>query len=355
MQETNDSQHCPGEAEYTPWLYPFDISVSVHQSKETIQLVEPGSVCSHTGKVDTIGLVVSHLDERLAAVPGLGYCHLPGWDEVYHPLVNCGTVRFPVRCPECGYAGLRKNRCYSKACPVCYPNWAYKMARRASKRYWWIFEREPRKWSGNPRNNWHADLTIPLERMHLPWPENLKWACRMMKKLGCRGGVYAGHPWRFRDSNGDPVSWKHSSMNRYAEAPVIESVGILGGHIHVIGWGWLLPSPEAFRRFGVVYTKLSTIENAAEFESCLAYVLTHVGVYAYSQAYRWFGQASYNRVQIESIERETIVAPCPKCGSGLEYLESETQDWLPYEILITRYHYRFRGSQSLISNPPESI
>lgn len=307
------------------------------------------AVCSHTGKVDR---GAEHIDYLLAAVPGLENCRLPGADEITHPLSNCGTGRFKVRCPnpKCGHMHIKMNWCYSRECPTCYPKWAWKDGVRASKRLSFIFQHEPKRWSGNPRNMWHADLTIPPERMELPYPENLKWAMDMMKKLGCRGGCYVGHPWRFRDKNNEPVAWKHSSMNRYAESPIIESYGILAEHIHVAGWGWLIPSDEAYERFGVVYTKLEVLPDEKAMARCLAYMLSHAGVYSGSQTLRWFGRASYNRVQVASVTKEEIQAPCPICGTGMEKEDPETGDWEPYYILITKRHYKFKSTQMMFLN-----
>lgn len=282
----------------------------------------------------------------MAPVPEVD-CSLPGWNDITKPYPNCGQVKFAKRCddPSCynhEHHILVKKWCESKDCPVCYPVWASRRAKKASKRLWWIFEREPLRWSKSRRNVAHVQLSPPAELRHMDYRKLLRLGLKMMKQIGAVGGVYIGHPWRFRDYSGNEVQWKHSSLNRYADAPVVESVAVYEPHLHFVVWGWLRPSPEVERSTGWVYTKLSTTPTLEETKAVIAYALTHTGVYGNAHALRWFGRASYNRVQIAFEERAEVRDCCPVCGSGMEYFDAETGTWLPYYIVITRRHYKFR-------------
>lgn len=293
------------------------------------------AVSCYTTKVDF---------KKIAKVPGVDCCELPGSDDLVRPYPNCGEVRFKTRCsnPECpnhtDYQTV-KNWCHSKECPVCYRAWARRQAKKATERVWWAFTHEPAWWSRNPKNIRHVVLNVPPDLWHKPYPEVLTWGLRKLKQIGARGGCYIGHPWRFRDLEGGYIQWKHSDLNKHAEAPVIESVAVYAPHLHFIVWGWLIPSDEAHERYGFTYKTLGARPNEESIFGTIYYQLTHAGIYPHSHTLRWFGSAGYNRIQVTEW-RELQPVSCILCDAPLEY-EYEGM-WQPYSVLVTRRHFKFK-------------
>ena len=318
-----------------------------------VLLTETTVVTCHTGKVTIANdedLVLKRL--KIAKVPGSPEALLPGYGEAYD---TCGTVRHRVNCvpsEEGGHLKFHLNHCDRKDCPICYTKWVHRRARKASERIWWIYNQQPKRVSGNPRNLRHVTITAPSHMWGLPFRELQQWGLKQMKKiLRSGGGLYVGHPWRFQDVNGNPVPWKHSDLNQQAESPIIDSYAVYGPHLHFIIWGWLIDVDECFERFKFRYKYLSATPSELEVYYCVRYLLTHTAVLDRSHVVRYFGQASYNRVEVVQEWKELIRATCPDCGKDM-YYETETGEWDAWDILITRRMYRFKVDQKKLVRVP---
>ena len=293
------------------------------------------AVVYHTGKVDSINKL------KIAPIPKEITASLPGYGERYQ---TCGTVRFKVKCDN-GHEALRVNSCDRKECPVCSPKWANRRARKAAKRFWWIFTSQDNHVSENPQNARHVSLGVPPGMWDQPYHEVVKWAARILRdSLRSGGGLYVGHGWRFKDSHGDPVQWKHSDLNPRADNPIVDSWAVYSPHVHFIIFGWLIDVDEFAAKYGCRYTYHSATPSELEVYFTIRYMLTHTTLIEKRHSLIWFGRCSYNRVVLDREYKETVRAICPECGGKMFY-ETPAGEWLPWHIEITRRHYKFRVQQ----------
>lgn len=307
--------------------------------------METQAVSCHTGKV---GLAEIARLSDFFDLQGETRSEFPGWDTDLHPYPHCGTVRYAIRCSEGGeahHSETRKNHCDSKDCPVCYPTWARRQGKRAAERVFAGFCDDIPRWSGNPSNLYHVTFSAPESWYHLPYREQVRRLVKVAKSAGLRGYGYVHHPARFMDLNtGDEVPWKHCSMNRYAQEPIVDSVPVPGTHIHAVGWGWLRPADEVFDETGVVYKKIRAGQVLSEKEVAyiFTYALTHTAVLENSHAVRYGGVISYNKYQVDYVEVTHELKLCPVCDAYLERYHEATDTWVPYSIQVTRRHFKYK-------------
>lgn len=293
------------------------------------------AVVYHTTKV------VSEKQLKIANVPDSPGAMLPGYGLAYD---TCGTVRFKVKC-ENGHEALRVNSCNRKECPVCSSKWANRQARKAAKRFWWIFENQGGHVSHTAKNARHISLGIPPRMWDRPYVEVVKWAAGIIRdSLRSGGGFYVGHSWRFKDFRGNPVPWKHSDLNPKAEHPIRDSFAVYSPHVHFVIFGWLIPVDEFESKYGCRYTYHSATPSELEVYYCVRYLLTHTTLISNHHSLVWFGACSYNSVVLDWEKRETVRALCPECHAPMFY-ETEAGDWEPWYIEVTRRHYRFKSKQ----------
>jgi hypothetical protein len=296
------------------------------------------AVVYHTTKVD----FSKHL--KIGPVPGEPTAILPGYGEAYP---YCGTVRFKVKC-ENGHEGLRVNSCNRKECPTCSPKWASRQARKAAKRFWWIFENQDNHVSRSAKNARHVSVGIPPSMWDQPYHEVVKWAANSLRdSLRSGGGLYVGHAWRFKDSKDDPVQWKHSDLNPHAEYPITDSWAVYSPHVHFVIFGWLIPVDEFEAKYHCRYTYHDSTPSELEVYFCIRYLLTHTALLEHHHSLVWFGKCSYNRVVLASEFKETVRAMCLECGAPMLY-ETPEGDWEPWYIEVTRRHYKFKVIQKLL-------
>jgi hypothetical protein len=301
----------------------------------------PEAVVYHTGKVDSS----KHL--KIGPVPGEPTAILPGYGIEY---ASCGTVRFRVKC-ENGHEGLRVNSCDRKECPVCSSRWANRQARKAAKRFWWIFENQGNHVSQNAKNARHVSVGIPPSMWDRPYFEVVKWAARAIRdSLRSGGGLYVGHAWRFKDSKGEPVQWKHTDLNPLAVYPVVDSWAVYSPHVHFVIFGWLIPVDEFEAKYACRYTYHDSTPSELEVYFCIRYLLTHTTLIENHHSLIWFGKCSYNRVVLDREFKETVRALCPICHAPMFY-ETPEGDWEPWHIEITRRHYKFKVVQKRFGKP----
>jgi hypothetical protein len=297
----------------------------------------PEAVVYHTTKVD----LAKHL--KIAKIPDNPGATLPAYGEAYD---SCGTVRFRVKCENDHY-GLRVNSCNRKECPVCSNKWANRQARKAAKRFWWIFENSPA--GSRPENARHISLDVGHGVFEgLPYVEAVKAGAKAIRdSLRSGGGLYVPHGWRFKDSSGDPVQWKHSDLNPSADYPIIDSYAVYSPHVHFVIFGWLIPVEEFEAKYGCRYTYHSATPSELEVYFSVRYMLTHTTLIENRHSLVWFSGCSYNRVVLDREYKETVRALCPECNAPM-FRETPEGDWEAWHIEVTRRHYKFKVDQEYL-------
>lgn len=285
----------------------------------------------HTGKV-------IRDETRVAPVPG-GEYHLPGSGEPYD---SCGSVKFLIHCPQCGNTTPALNYCDRKECPSCYTHWATRRAKVATEK----LESGFRQMSGRYRPR-HVIVSLPASTWDLPYNDVLTIAREILCKSarGSYGGTYVGHPWRFEDSQGEPLDWKHCDLNIEALAPMYEGYAVYRPHVHFIMFGWMAPSEEVYQETGVVIHTIDVLPTEGDVFGCIRYQLTHCGVDQEHHAIRWFGNMSYNNFMKVSESAETVYPRCHLCDGELWAYSIEGDLLQRHCLEITRYHYRFKPRQ----------
>jgi len=290
--------------------------------------------CTKMSKVAIIALVSCYTTEVISSQ---GYS-LPSTVESYP---TCGSVRFKVKCEDCKTTGLRLHYCNRALCRVCGVVWARKAANRIRDKIWSAhLQKHPRL---VPR---HIVLSVPTTLYHLPYNGLLERGLALIKSLGGLGGCYIGHPWRFVDSNGQSVEWRHCSLNPNALDPIIESFARYSPHLHFIMWGYLQSSDEVFKQTGWVYRMIDPLPTCEDVFSCAYYQLTHCGIHSRHYATRWWGITAYNNFVCTFKEQVLEQQFCSECGGRLWVLDPDTGE--PYKLHsleITRRHFKFKQFQ----------
>ena len=255
---------------------------------------------------------------------------------------SCGVVRFKTECENQDWYSLQRNHCDRAECPVCYGTWATRRARVAAEKLEAGFNQM--RGSHRPR---HIVVSPPSSTWHKPYNELLQMSLRLIKEntVGRCGGVYVGHPWRFVDSRGASLRWKHCSLNREAVEPISEGFAVYSPHVHFQMFGWIAPSEEIYRRTGWTVKMIAQLPNEVDVFSCVRYQLTHCGISKSHHAIRWFGNMSYNNFVKVSESKETIYPRCPLCDGELWMFTLEGKPLGRYSLEVTKYHYRFKPKQ----------
>jgi len=284
---------------------------------------------------------------KIFPVSGGEYC-LPSYGTSY---ANCGSVRFQVKCDSCDDSFYIKENCGRKECPVCYRSWVVRRARAATAR----LEAGYKAMGGRYRPR-HIVMSFPKRYYStVTYAELLKESTRLINKYtkgGVHGGVVIGHPWRFRDSQGNGVSWKHSDLNKDAEYPIEDSYAVYSPHVHMIMYGWFINSDEIERETGVVVHVIDQLPNDTDVFGAVYYQLTHCGIGERTHALRWFGNMSYNSFLKVREWQEKIFPVCEVCGGQLWTWSVGGEKLEPYSIEATRYHFKFKERQRTLEPVP---
>lgn len=298
--------------------------------------ITSGSVLypAHTGKVP-------ESDLRISPVPG-GEYHLPGYGEPYD---SCGAVKFKIVCADCGSTTLALHHCDRKECPTCYTTWSNRRARVATQK----LESGFKQMGGRYRPR-HVVVSLPASTWGMSYNDVLKLALGLIHRYtrGSYGGTSIGHPWRFEDSQGEALQWKHCDLNREAIAPIFEGYAVYRPHVHFIMFGWIAPSEEIYRDTGVVIHTIAMLPTEQDVFSCIRYQLTHCGVDQTHHAIRWFGNMSYNNFVKVSESTETIYPRCEVCDGELWAYSLDGKLLGRHSLEVTRYHYLFKPKQKTL-------
>lgn len=279
---------------------------------------------AHTGKVPSAEGVIYQLP-----------AHAQEYD-------SCGVVKFKYVCQDCGSTHLAKHHCDRAECPVCYGNWATRRARVAAEKLEAGFKQMYPRF--RPR---HIVVSFPSSTWYKPYNELLRMALELIHRFarGSYGGTYIGHPWRFVDSAGRTLQWKHCSLNREAVEPISEGFAVYSPHVHFIMFGWMVPSDEIYQQTGITIKTIAQLPTEKDVFGCVRYQLTHCGISKQHHSIRWFGNMSYNNFVKVSESKETIYPRCQLCDGELWMFTLEGEPLGRYSLEVTRYHYRFKPKQ----------
>lgn len=222
----------------------------------------------------------------------------------------CGEVRKTVSCPN-GHAigkldhdGNRElfkfitNSCNRPHCPVCYEQWAARLARRVSDRLIQSMHLYRPYGRGNikhyvfsPPQDYARELLSTLEGY-----KKLKAELRtLLKAQGYHGGVIIFH--------------SHRTKNRVRFAP----------HFHIVGLGRIeANSKDFYAQTGWIYKNKG---NRKSVYHTVQYLLSHCGVLTDEsitiQHTSWFGELSYNKV-VKDADRMVKLAAKLEKAKGIE-------------------------------------
>jgi len=174
--------------------------------------------------------------------------------------------------------------CYRAVCEVCYKKW---MARDSNKSTRRIEKYE--KLSGSKAK--HIIVSVPSWLYHKPKKELAKESYKILKDIGCIGGMIIFHPFRY---NKESRQWYYSP------------------HFHVIGFGWIEKTTENYNKNGWI------VKNKGVRDSTFAtiyYQLSHAGIKKNNHTLVWFGDLSYSKLKVEKEDVEANI--CPYCHAKL--------------------------------------
>jgi len=172
--------------------------------------------------------------------------------------------------------------CYRADCEICFKKW---MARDSNKSTRRIEKYE--KLSGTKAK--HIIVSVPSWLYHKSKKELAKESYKILKDIGCIGGMIIFHPFRKKDR-----TWFYSP------------------HFHVIGFGWIERTTESYNKNGWV------VKNKGFRDSTFAtvyYQLSHAGIKKNNHTLVWFGDLSYSKLKVEKEEIERNI--CPYCHAKL--------------------------------------
>ena len=254
-------------------------------------------------------------------------------------------VKFKTICDTCGDEKLAKHHCDNKLCPTCAWTWARKRANKAADK----IESAYRQMGGRHRPR-PVVVSLPASVYDLPFNEAQQLAKGLLNRFsrGTSGGVYVGHPWRFRDSQGERLQPKHCDLVIGAVEPIYEGLAVYSPHVHAVMFGWIVPTDEIERETGVVFEVGEPLATRDDVFGYIFYSLTHCGVHETYRAPRWFGALSYTNFVKVSESTETVYPVCQICGGELWDYSLEGDLLQRHCLEITRYHYRFKPRQKTL-------
>ncbi len=186
---------------------------------------------------------------------------------------KCGTTRFKYKCSR-GHVANATEICHRATCPVCSKHWQTRLTRRATKRLI----------DGIDMIRHYPKHYVFSKRFGSTSFEDMKKDLySFLKRLDIQGALVVFHPFRFRDSQGEPVSYK-----QWKEAPDVFH-RIYSPHFHTLLFG-MLPEDysKTFDRTGWVTVPLGK-RARDQIGGTVDYLLSHSGTQTGYQALTWTG------------------------------------------------------------------
>lgn len=254
--------------------------------------------------------------KKLEWVGNNTHFRLPGQGESKD---DCGNIRCWVGCSNLGQPTITgkkhssyplKDHCDSPDCPVCYPIWTHKRAKKAAEKV---------KGSFNAYKNLGVRLGRSCVIILSPpddyvvgntpegYAKHRALVYQYYKDIGMLGGYCVFHPARqndFRESNFNPLMMPQAWYTSF--------------HNHAVGFmpEILMKSDEFNRKTGWVYKTIWLPTYDDVFRE-IKYLLTHCGISEGIQVGNWFGLLGNNKVSVvQEIVKEEVVK-CSSCGSSL--------------------------------------
>jgi len=217
--------------------------------------------------------------------------------------VNCGSF-FTVGCLNVeehkgmnldgvnmeGKAYLERHRvsCHRPLCPICWGDWANREKDKATVRLHSFILK------GRSLKPIHLTVSIPHSDYALSLQKMREKTYRALKRVHCLGGMVIYHPTR----------WDKFRRLWY-----------FSPHFHVIGYGWIVDVRQNYVYSDYVVKNIGIRKTV---EGTIYYQLSHCGIAEKKHTVTWFGVLSYNKLHVESVEKEKSV--CPLCHEELHQL-----------------------------------
>ena len=221
---------------------------------------------------------------------------------------RCGVKQGINVCGDCNeWHSDQVYHCDRPECPICWPYWAAKQAKRfvdrlvaAKVRFGLIYK---------------AAVVSPPKRLwHLSYGELRTEYNRIVQEAGAVGGGTIVHLARFRGYvDGDRIRWKNCSLNPKAVDVGQAAFPEYAPHFHCVLTGWLLRADKFWAKFGWTYKNLGDLETERDMFGYVWYCLSHVMVVPGRKVVSYFG---INRpgAQVVVGKQKTIeIVLCEKC------------------------------------------
>ncbi len=279
-----------------------------------------------------------------------------GWELVGHgePYVDCGSVKYrgclnaaahqnsldafhsfgvlngiEVLGKPVGYLESFYRCCNRKECPRCYESWAGLESFRAAYRFArYLFSKNAvDRCFGKPdekkrvlgiealfkfgaksvnhrvfsrRRLIHVAVSVSPSDYGMNYVHLRRKLYKVARFVGLTGGLTIFHPFRSRDD----------------QKNVYRSDWYFSPHFHIVGFGWIVKTVEAYEKFGWIAENLGVRETVL---GTIQYQLSHAGTNPLYHTITWFGDLSYNKFKCEPMP-ELPKRLCPLCGSELKPL-----------------------------------
>ena len=185
------------------------------------------------------------------------------------------------------YLERHKVSCHRPLCPICWEDWANREKDKASLRL--------RSFVLKGRNlkPIHLTVSIPHSDYALSLQKMREKTYDALKRVHCLGGMLIYHSRR-----------KCHTPYEY-----------FSPHFHVLGYGWIVEVRQNYVYSGYVVKNFRIRKTV---EGTIFYQLSHCGIAERKHTITWFGALSYNKLHVESVEKEKSV--CPLCHEELHQL-----------------------------------
>lgn len=271
------------------------------------------------------------------------------------PREDCGEIRAKVTCTTTGgLASYIPQSCKRAVCPICYTRWIERETRAATEKFLAGLQLLKRQNTKNRAN--HVIISCPPGDYGLTRKQLQTKMLYRAKKLGVIASAIIFHPFRFRNKHTkEPVTWRHCSLNRNAETPIVQSEAYYSPHWHLAAVGYLMASKTFYKKYGWYYRKINNrnLDNEDQVRRMIYYALSHTAVSNQKHSISW-GQKFGARhmiidTKIEHIETPRCSRPNCECGNQsdmtITFIKTNGEyDGLSqlYQVTWTETKYKFR-------------
>ncbi len=293
------------------------------------------------------------------------------------PKPNCGEIRAKLFCADTNnFIQDVPHRCHRAVCPICWDSWVEREVKSAAEKFLAglsLLRKQNVKNQGH-----HIVWSVPPEEYYLSRKQLKTRLLYRMRIAGAVASAIIFHPFRFRSiETGYRVDWKNCSLNRNAEAPIVQSEVFYSPHFHTACVGYLMPSKifygggmwkgpndkkaRHYKGFRWRYYKQNDVplNNLDQVRGMLYYSLSHCAVADQKHALTWAQKFGNRHMLIDTQTHKTVYPKCPikKCSCGnksltiIEY-QKDLAEYVTagqrelYWIVETKTTYKFRGDDS---------